>query len=295
MVIINSEGKINENTYLVDGQLFSLSGVLSIYIIEKDGMRIMIDTPQDIIARKFVKKLIEFDIHPVHKIVLTHSHFDHIQAVGKLKKLMKETEIEVLASENAIKNLKDPETYNKDFEMRVSPIEGVSPLKEGDIIDVNGLELEVLNFFGHSQDSIGLLDKVNKNIFVGDAIGMRWDPETPTAPIMPPDFDEIELLKTFDKLRNLKDKINSISFAHFGVYVDEDCDKIIDEMHELYLNFKNSIIKWYNENPSIDYIAPLYFDKFTPNSKIESRENPVILKMVLGWAMEGMKQSGFIS
>ena len=89
MVIINSEGKINENTSLVDGQLFSLSGMLSIYIIEKEDMRIMIDAPQEIMARKFVKKLIEFDLYPVHKILLTHSHFDHIQSVGKLMKLMK--------------------------------------------------------------------------------------------------------------------------------------------------------------------------------------------------------------
>ncbi|HEC36862.1 hypothetical protein LCGC14_0766590 [marine sediment metagenome] len=246
-------------------------------------------------ARKFVKKLIEFDLYPVHKILLTHSHYDHIQSVGKLKKLMKETEIEVLASENAIKNLKDPESYNEDYDMRVRPIEEVTPLKGGDIIDLKGLELEVFNFFGHSQDSIAILDKENKNIFVGDAIMMRWDPETPTAPIMPPDFNESELLKTFEKLRNLKSKINSISFAHFGAYMDEDCDKIIDEMQELYFNVKSSLIKWYNENPSIDYIVPLYYDKFTPNSKIESRENPVLLKMVLGWAMEGMKKSGFIS
>ena len=216
MVIINSEGKINENTSLVDGQLFSLSGMLSIYIIEKEDMRIMIDAPQEIMARKFVKKLIEFDLYPVHKILLTHSHFDHIQSVGKLMKLMKETEVEVLASENAIKNLKDPESYNKDFEMRIKPIEEVTPLKGGDIIDLKGLELEVLNFFGHTQDSIAILDKENKNIFVGDAIMMKWDPETPTAPIMPPDFNESELLKTFEKLRNLKGKINSISFAHFG-------------------------------------------------------------------------------
>ena len=66
-------------------------------------------------------------------------------------------------------------------------------------------------------------------------------------------------------------------------------------MQDLYFNDKSSLIKWYNENPSIDYIIPLYFDKFTPNSKIESKENPVLLKMVLGWAMEGMKKSRFIS
>ena len=98
MVFINSEGKFNENTHLIDGQLFRMKGNMAIYVIENKGIRMMIDTSEPLSARKIVKKMKEFGIFPIHKILLTHSHFDHMQALGKLKNLMKEIDIEVLAS-----------------------------------------------------------------------------------------------------------------------------------------------------------------------------------------------------
>jgi glyoxylase-like metal-dependent hydrolase (beta-lactamase superfamily II) len=277
------------------GKIFNVPGGLAIYVIEKEGVRMMIDTPTDTMARKFVKRLNDFDLIPIHKILLTHSHWDHMQSVGKLKKLMKDTEIEVLASENAIPHLKDPEKYNMGFEMKLSPIEDVTPLKEGDIIDLNGLKLKILNFFGHSQDLIGILDENNRNLFISDAIGIQLEPETFIITIMPPEFNETELFQTFQKLRNLRDKVDSISFPHFGVYTGNEATEIIDRMEEIYLKVKDSLINWYNENPSIDYIVSQYYDTYTPNSTVQSRENPVFLKMILGWSIDGMKLSGFIS
>ena len=66
-------------------------------------------------------------------------------------------------------------------------------------------------------------------------------------------------------------------------------------MEEVYLKVKDSLINSYNENPSIDYITSQYYDTYTPNSKIQPRENPVFLKMLLGYAIDGMKLCGFIS
>ncbi|GAH86150.1 unnamed protein product, partial [marine sediment metagenome] len=43
-MIINSEGKFNDNYYLIDGMPMGMPKFLSIYIIENDGMRLMIDT-----------------------------------------------------------------------------------------------------------------------------------------------------------------------------------------------------------------------------------------------------------
>jgi len=56
MVFINSDGKFNENTYLIDTELYRMKGNLAIYIIENENMRVMIDTPSDLMARRFVKK-----------------------------------------------------------------------------------------------------------------------------------------------------------------------------------------------------------------------------------------------
>ena len=294
MVFIKSEGKFNENTYLFDGRAMNIPNFLSVYIIENNDMRLMVDTPQEQFVRKFLKKIKEFGIYPIHKIILTHSHFDHISGTGKLKKLIKETEIEVLASEKAIENLKYPEKMNDIFNLSVNPVYDVKPLKEGDVINLNGLELEVLDFFGHTMDSIGILDKKNENLFLGDAILDKFDTETFNPPFMPPDFQESELLKTFQKLRNMKDELHSISLAHFGVWKDDDMVKIIDEMEDLYYNTKNSIIKWYKEEPSTELITLKYHDTYIKNSTIHTKDNILILQFLVEMLIEGLKTSGII-
>jgi len=294
MVFIKTEGKINDNTFLIDGLLFRMPGNLAIYVIENNGMRMMIDTSEELAARKIVNKLKELKIYPIQKILLSHSHWDHVQGVAKLKKLMGDIEVEVLASEKAIDNLRNPEKLNKCFGYNVNSIEDVTPLKEGDIIDLNGLKLEVINLFGHTQDSIGLIDKKNKNIFTGDSIIDRYDYETVNPTFFQPDFKETELLKSFQKLRKIKNQLNSISLAHFGMWKDKEFDKIINEMESFHYEAKKAIIQWYQENPSIDYIASKYHDKFISNSKIHTKSNMHGLVLLIDWLVNGLKYSGFI-
>ena len=68
---INSEGKFNENSYLIEGLVLGLPKFLGLYIIEKDGMRLMIDAGEALKARKIVKTLKEFGLYPIHKLVFT--------------------------------------------------------------------------------------------------------------------------------------------------------------------------------------------------------------------------------
>jgi len=294
MVFINTEGKFNENTYLIDAELYKLKNSLAIYVIENKGMRVMVDSPSELGVRKFIKKLKQLDLYPIHKVLLTHSHFDHVQGVEKLKRLMPESNLEILASEKAIDNLKNPDKMNKVFGYNVPIIENVTPLKEGEIIDINGLRLEVLNFFGHTQDCIAFLDSKNKNIFVGDAIIDRFDPDTLIPEFAPPDFNESELLKTFEKLRNLKTRITSISLPHFGVWKDEHFEETLNMMDNFHFEAKNSIIHWYNENPSLTYVTLKYHEKFTPNSRIHTKDNIHGLELLIEWQIIQLKMSGDI-
>jgi len=294
MVFINKEGQFNENTWLIDGHLFGGKGNLSIYIIENNSTRMMIDASEKVAVPKIIEQMKEFNIYPIHKIFLTHSHFDHIDGVHELQKLIKDTDIEVLASEHAIENLKNPNNLNEVFAVKTEPIEGVVPLKDHQIINLNGLELEVLNFFGHTMDSIALLDKKNKNIFTGDAIIDKFSINYFQPTFVPPDFHEAELLKTFKRLRNMKDELNSISLAHYGVWTAEDFIQIIDNMEELHFATKNSIIEWYKENPSYNYLALKYHETFIPKSKIIKLGNIGILEEQMEMFVEGLKRSGFI-
>jgi glyoxylase-like metal-dependent hydrolase (beta-lactamase superfamily II) len=207
---------------------------------------------------------------------------------------MKDSDVEILASENAVENLRHPEKMLKGFEGfdDIFPFEGeITPLKEGDLIDVNGLELEVLNLFGHTMDSIGLFDKKNKNLFAGCAAINRLDQDAFFVPLMPPAFNEQKLIKTFNKIRNMRSELNSISLAHFGVWKDEHFQQILNEMEDLYFRVKDSLIEWYNENSSIDLITGKYCRTFIPDSKFW---NEKIFAFIIEMMINGLNLSGLI-
>ncbi|HEC37474.1 MAG TPA: MBL fold metallo-hydrolase [bacterium] len=294
MVFINKEGKFNDNSFLLDGFLFGAPNSLALYVIENNGTRMLIDTSTPDQVKRIINKLKEYDIYPIHKILLSHAHWDHTAAVNELKALVNDVGIEVLASENAIDNLRKPAAINEPFEATTEPIEEVTLLKEGDIIDLNGLKLEVINFFGHTMDSIALLDAKNRNIFTGDAVGNKSGYTYIQPAFMPPEFDESELLKTFQKLRDMKDKLNSIALAHFGVWTEGDFEIFLNEMEDFHFKSKNSIIRWYNEKLSSREISLKYFETYIPNSKIIEYGLLDGLEMNIKWLIEGLKRSGFI-
>ncbi len=274
---------------MIDGNIYEMKGGLSLYVIDNGGERMLIDTSTEDQAGYIVNKMKEFGIFPVQKILLTHSHWDHMQGVEELVKLMGGIEVEVLASEKAIDNLKDPRYMNDPFDVPAKPVEDVTPLTEGDLIDLNGLTLRVINLFGHTMDSIAVLDEKNKNLFVGDAI-KRKDFNTFSPLFMPPDFNELALLNTFQKLRDIGNDINSLSLSHYGIWTDEDCQNLLNEMESLHHKTKESIIAWYNENPKIEYLATKYVETFIPNSSktVEEMQNS------MAWLIKGLKMSGFI-
>jgi len=291
---ISEEGKFNENTYLIDANFMKLPKTLSLYLIEHDGARMLIDTGEILGARKLAKKLNALKLVPIQKILFTHAHWDHIQALPRVLKYLEAKEIEVLAHKNALNVLKNPEELNSFFEYPVEPITGVTPLKEKDIIDLNGLELQIIELFGHTQDSIGIIDTTNKNIVVGDAIIDHIDLDTYTPVLYGPHFDEASLFKTYEKLNGIKDQLESISLAHFGVYTGSDFKNLVGNVKEKYLTAKDSIIKWYNENPDPLYVTKKYQENIIPNSKSLPKENLGGIQWFIEQHIHCLKAAGFI-
>ncbi|TXT62327.1 MAG: putative metallo-hydrolase [Promethearchaeota archaeon] len=295
MVHIKEEGKFNENAYILDAEFMKTEKTCAIYIIENEGKRLMLDTGESLSARRLMKKIKNFNLYPIHQILLTHAHWDHIQALPKLKRLMKDTDLEVYAHQNAIDILKNPERMNEFFGYQVDPIENVVPLKQNDVLDLAGLKLKIHEFFGHTQDSIGIQDLKNRIIFVGDAIIDKIDKNTFVPVLFGPDFDEKSLLKTYKKLRNMSDELDAIALAHYGIWKEEDFNKIINEMEDLYFEAKNLLIEAYNDNLSIKEITRKYRDELIPNSEIFSEANIMGLQWNIEQNIDTLKAAGFIN
>ncbi|MFO8017506.1 MAG: MBL fold metallo-hydrolase [Promethearchaeia archaeon] len=294
MVFIDEEGKFNEYSYLLDALFLKLEKTCALYVIESEGEKMLIDTGEKLNARKLIKKLKAFDLYPIDKLFLTHAHWDHIQALPKIRKLHKDHEFEVFASENALDVLKDPEDMNEFFGYYVEPIEGVTPLTENDVLKVGGLELQIHNFFGHTMDSIALENPETKNLFVGDAILDHIDPNTYIPVLFGPHFNEEALLQTYEKLRGMKDSLDSISLAHFGVWKGSHCERLIENAEVLYLKAKNSLIEWYNEGLSVNEITKKYHDELIPDSEIFSEDSLMGLRWNIEQNLDTLRAANFI-
>lgn len=105
----------------------------------------------------------------IEKILITHGHFDHIGAVGKLVNVLK---VPFFVHENGKKYLEDP-VFNLSlyFGENIS-LHNATFLKDGDEIrfaDGKG-KLRMIHTPGHTSDSSIFYDQEHNIAFVGDTI-----------------------------------------------------------------------------------------------------------------------------
>jgi glyoxylase-like metal-dependent hydrolase (beta-lactamase superfamily II) len=195
--------------------MFGVSGSTAIYLIE-DEKKCLIDDGTQTEAKRIINMLKERNVFPPEIVIVTHSHYDHTQAIPAMRKeaAKQGKTIDVMASETAIPLLED-QSYNDVFESGpYKNIRDVTPVKEGDSIDIGQTTLKIFEVPGHHKDHIAILDEMNKNIFVGDSIGYKVGDDTFLPPFMPPFWDAEAFHATIEKLRQIN--YESLCLAHFG-------------------------------------------------------------------------------
>jgi len=280
-------GKINEDTYLIDINMLGMEKITSIFAV-KGGKTALIDGGTFSEAQEIIKSLKDFGLLPVDYIIISHSHWDHHQAVPALLEEMSGIEVEILAHPKAIPLLKDPSRVGYDFGIgTLLPIKGVKPIKEGDVVDLEGVKLEVIDTPGHTPDSISLLDTKNKNIFVSDAVADKTDDTTCVPAIMPPSFDPDEYVYTLKKLK--KYDFESMCLGHYGMFYGPDVKEILDEARTVY----EQVWKFFDDNVDklwdVEWIANSVIKKFMPNSETIKRVGMIFAVAVTQWLIDGYK------
>ncbi|MBO4294147.1 MAG: MBL fold metallo-hydrolase [Alphaproteobacteria bacterium] len=104
----------------------------------------------------------------IEKILLTHSHLDHIGAVLNLADTLK---IKYYGLYTAKEYLLNPNLAMHFTDQNV--LQNIQPLQEGDIIFLNAnqnVSLQVIATPGHTIDSVAYYDKTNNILFTGDTI-----------------------------------------------------------------------------------------------------------------------------
>jgi len=219
--------KINEHTTLIDIGLYGVAGVASVYLLEGER-KCLIDSGSRKEANYLIKVLKSIDVFPPDLIIVTHAHYDHAQGIPILRREASKLgkKIEVMASRHAIPLLADV-SYNDYFDERpYESITDVTPLEEGDIVELGDISLKVFNVPGHSKDHIAILDEKNKDLFVGDALGVWIDNKTYIPPFMPPSWDPEMFSLTISKLKEIN--FNNLCLGHFGCIEGKEAEDLLD-------------------------------------------------------------------
>jgi glyoxylase-like metal-dependent hydrolase (beta-lactamase superfamily II) len=207
---------VNDNTSMIDIELFGVKRVCALYLI-KSGTTCLVDSGTKKETKGLIKSLDSIGAFPPDMIILTHSHWDHTQGVPTFCREAEKRgkKITVMASEKAISNLKD-QAWNSVFDekQKFENIINVEPLKDGQIVDLDGLELEVFNFSGHCADDIALWDQKNKTIFLGDSLGYKFEHYLFFPPFMPPFWNKDGFYSAAEKLKQID--FEKICLAHYG-------------------------------------------------------------------------------
>jgi len=194
-------------------------------------------------AKGLINALDSVGAFPPDIIIITHSHYDHSQGVPAFCREAEKRgkKITVMASEKAISNLQD-QSWNSVFDekLKYENIMDVEPLKEGQVVDLGGLELEVFDFSGHCADDIALYDQKNKTIFTGDALGYKFEHYLIFPPFMPPFWNKDGFYSAVEKLKQID--YENICLCHYGCLSGEEAQNFPNDTVNAYETWWNVFV-----------------------------------------------------
>ena len=282
MSVIQNEGWINENTQLIDAGMLGALGFNSVYLI--NGTRkCLIDSGTKAEASYLVKKLKRLHAFPPDLIVLTHPHWDHSQGIPLMRKeaLKMGKKIEVLASAEAIQPLEDC-SFNDAFEIgSCEAIEQVTPLRDGDTIDLGSTSLRMYDVPGHCRGHIAIFDTRSQCLFVGDSVGNQYRDQLFMPSFMPPTWNTESYLSSLKKMKQIPFK--ALCRGHFGCTTGEDArlgfDKSVEIFHQWWKLYEDNA----NRLDDLDFLLERMREKFNtqlPQVALISLSRRVMMKLM---------------
>ena len=136
------------------------------YIVNLKGTEeaVIVDPGDE--AYKIELKLTEWKLKPV-AILLTHGHFDHIRAVGKLKERYS---VKVYALDKEKEILNSELNLSRAFGFEMINIDADVYLTDNQVINVAGIDFKVIHTPGHTVGSCCYYVESEKVLFSGDTL-----------------------------------------------------------------------------------------------------------------------------
>ncbi len=284
---IRKPGKVHDRIWFLGREE---SGV---YLLEGNDGSMMVSGGMSYIVSDIIRQFEEFRIDEsrIKKLLILHSHFDHVGIIPFFKRRNPEMEIygserawEILQMDKAILTInefsrnvakrmkKEDVTSAYDLEWR-NDVSGKT-IREGDRIDLGGLEVLILETPGHSSCCIAAYIPKLKALFPTDGGGIPFDQTIVTS-------GNSNYTKYQQSLERLKDlKADYYCADHYGYVIGEEARDFISksiemakktrtQMEEAYRfsqdidgAARKIISSFYEENPSYFLSPEIFFDVY---------------------------------
>ena len=213
-----------------------------VYLLEGVRESILINAGLSCVVPKIIAQLREYDIDEskITKILMLHSHFDHVGIAPFFKR--RHPEITILASARAWNALKKPKVLKSindanqyvirdrnlvdacsGYDLNWNPEIIGKSISDGDRIDLGDLEIQILATPGHSPCSISAYVPELKILFPSEAGGMPCGDKIITYGTS--NYTEFE--SSIQKLKKLP--VNYICSDHYGYVKGDEVDNFIEK------------------------------------------------------------------
>lgn len=253
---------VADDVYGIDLEMFDTE-VLSAFVIDAPEPT-LIETGYARGVDRLVADLESIGIDPadLEHAIASHIHIDH--SGGATGLLTHAPDLSVYLHESTADLLLDPTQLNESSERAMGdhyaefggpeplPKANLSPVADGDSIDIGDRDLEIVHAPGHSPDHIAVWDASTGLLFANEAIGSyyprvdRWYP-----PATLPRFDVEAVERTIRKLRRLEP--TEVALSHFGMA--PDADEAFDEAEAVLHEFDERIPAMYRELGDVDAVV----------------------------------------
>jgi glyoxylase-like metal-dependent hydrolase (beta-lactamase superfamily II) len=232
--------EVADNIYRLETPIPGTPTVFAVYFI-KESEGVLIEPGPAAAVPSILEGMGQIRMKDLAYIIPTHIHVDHAGGTGSLAQIF--SRARVLVHPAGQKHFIDPSKLIESTKAVFGPeCEGVFgptlPVPEsqitvpedGEVISVNGRELQIVYTPGHAPHCISIFDKKVKGIFCGEALGMPGEGEElfPLPAVAPPSFDQELYLETMEKLKELDARI--LFYSHGGV--GREPDKLISMASE---------------------------------------------------------------
>ena len=224
-------------------------------------------------AKPMVKKIkAELGDRPLDYILLSHSHYDHISGASAMKKAW--PDVKILSAAHAAKVFEKPSAMktiakmnraaawyfrkNPFFSNDLSRIHTDQTVKEGDIVDLGSIKLEVLEAPGHTRDSLAFWCESERLLMTCETMGALAGNDS----VMPACLVGFKSTMDFiDRAENLRPK--KMLYPHYGIIEgEEDCLKVIGWSRRDNLEVKDLIVEAYRKGADAETIKQMVKDKY---------------------------------